>query len=479
MRRVIAQVGEVGQQLSTLLLVLVAILAITGPAAADKRVALVIGNSIHERAPLLDEPASDARLLAAKLTQLGFILSGGVAQIDLDKKGFDRALAEFKGRIADADLALIYYAGYGLNLNGTNYLVPVNAAPATAADLERELRDLNAVLRELEGSDRRQNVVILDAFRANPFEPRGITGLTAGLSPGRVPPRTLISFAAQPGTVGQRGSDGHGVFGTALAQALQQQDRRLVDVFGQTAQSVERLTNGAQQPLVMFTQIDGGAQPDPTTTLRPAQPAAPSANQATASPSNSAAPPVAQDARTPGLAVLYDEDVSDPKGKRYSGSVAWRLETVKTAGRPVPVIWAQIDIPDRKLKMSLQLRRNEDPSLPASHVAELTFSPGADFVGSTVSNVPGILMKTEENARGTPLAGLAVKITEGSFLVGFSNVDADRARNEELLARREWFDIPVVYANQRRGILALGKGPSGDRVFADAFAAWAKYQPAK
>ena len=88
-------------------------------------------------------------------------------------------------------------------------------------------------------------------------------------------------------------------------------------------------------------------------------------------------------------------------------------------------------------------------------------------------------MKTSEQARGTPLAGLAVKITEGSFLVGLSNVEADRARNEELLAGREWFDIPLVYASQRRGILAIGKGPSGDRVFADAFAAWGRSQAAK
>ncbi|MFN5407986.1 caspase domain-containing protein, partial [Bradyrhizobium sp.] len=127
--------------------------------------ALVIGNSIHEHAPLLDEPATDARLLADRLTRLGFTLSGGAAQIDLDRKGFDRALAEFKGRIADADLALIYYAGYGLNLNGTSYLVPVDAAPAKADDLATELRDLGAILRELDGPSGRQNVVILDAFR--------------------------------------------------------------------------------------------------------------------------------------------------------------------------------------------------------------------------------------------------------------------------------------------------------------------------
>ncbi|XUM23559.1 hypothetical protein ACRAVF_09740 [Bradyrhizobium oligotrophicum S58] len=179
--------------------------------------------------------------------------------------------------------------------------------------------------------------------------------------------------------------------------------------------------------------------------------------------------------------MLYDEDLSNPNGKRYSGSVTWRTETVKNAksGLPTPVIRGEIDIPERKLKVSLQLRRNDDPSLPASHVAELTFRPAADFVGGGVSNVPGMLMKTDEKSRGTPLAGLSVKITEGSFLVGLSNVEADRTRNEELLARREWFDIPVVYANQRRGILAIGKGPSGDRVFADALAAWDKSPPRK
>jgi hypothetical protein len=86
--------------------------------------------------------------------------------------------------------------------------------------------------------------------------------------------------------------------------------------------------------------------------------------------------------------------------------------------------------------------------------------------------VPGMLMKSNEQARGTPLAGLAVKVTEGFFLVGLSNVDADRQRNMDLLKQREWFDIPVVYANKRRAILAIEKGPSGDHTFADALAAW-------
>ena len=81
-------------------------------------------------------------------------------------------------------------------------------------------------------------------------------------------------------------------------------------------------------------------------------------------------------------------------------------------------------------------------------------------------------MKSNEQARGTPLAGLAVKVTDGFFLVGLSNVDSDRTRNTQLLKDRSWFDVPLVYANQRRAIIAIEKGPPGERAFNDAFALW-------
>jgi hypothetical protein len=172
--------------------------------------------------------------------------------------------------------------------------------------------------------------------------------------------------------------------------------------------------------------------------------------------------------------VLYDEDPSDPKGKQYVGTVVWRTEPVKaTAGQPADIaVRADIDIPDRKFKMTMSFRRNTDTSLPASHTAELTFILPPDFAGGGVGNVPGILMKSNEQARGTPLAGLAVKVTDGFFLVGLSNVDADRARNIQLLKERSWFDLPLVYVNQRRAIIAIEKGPPGERAFAEAFAAW-------
>lgn len=172
--------------------------------------------------------------------------------------------------------------------------------------------------------------------------------------------------------------------------------------------------------------------------------------------------------------VLYDEDPGDPKGKQYVGSVIWRTEQIKATGNQKPdiAVRADIDIPDRKFKMTMSFRRNTDSSLPASHTAELTFILPPDFSGGGVGNVPGILMKSNEQARGTPLAGLAVKVTDGFFLVGLSNVDADRTRNLQLLKERSWFDVPLVYVNQRRAIIAIEKGAPGERAFNEAFAAW-------
>src|SRR5882672_11147082 len=172
--------------------------------------------------------------------------------------------------------------------------------------------------------------------------------------------------------------------------------------------------------------------------------------------------------------VLYDEDPSDPKGRQYVGTVIWRTEQIKASGNQKAdiAVRADIEIPDRKFKMTMSFRRNTDTSLPASHTAELTFILPQDFSGGGVGNVPGILMKSNEQARGTPLSALAVKVTDGFFLVGLSNVESERSRNLQLLKERSWFDVPLVYVNQRRAIIAIEKGAPGERAFNEAFAAW-------
>ena len=174
--------------------------------------------------------------------------------------------------------------------------------------------------------------------------------------------------------------------------------------------------------------------------------------------------------------VLYEEDSNDPQGKRFVGSALWRTDTVSpgTGLAPEVVVRADITVPERNMTVTWTLRRNTDQALPASHTIEIVFNLPPDFPGGGVANVPGVLIKESEQARGVPLAGLAVKVTNGFFLIGLSAVDADVQRNIQLLKDRPWFDIPIVYNNGGRAILAMEKGPPGDRAFADAFAAWSK-----
>jgi hypothetical protein len=172
--------------------------------------------------------------------------------------------------------------------------------------------------------------------------------------------------------------------------------------------------------------------------------------------------------------VLYEEDPADPNGKRFVGSAIWRTETVTPGpGQPADLaVRAEVEVPERRLTMTWSFRRNTDKSLPASHTVEIVFKFPPDFPAGGISNVPGILMKQAEQTRGVPLAGLAVKVTNGVFLIGLSSAEPEKERNLQLLKDRPWFDIPVVYNNNRRAILAIEKGNPGERVFAEAFKVW-------
>jgi hypothetical protein len=172
--------------------------------------------------------------------------------------------------------------------------------------------------------------------------------------------------------------------------------------------------------------------------------------------------------------VLYDEEPGDPKGRRYVGSAIWRTETVSPGPGLAPelAVRADVEIPERHMRLTWSLRRNTDKALPASHTIEIQFTLPADFDQGSIGNVPGVLMKTGEQARGIPLAGLAVKVTNGYFLIGLSAVDIDKQRNIQMLKDRDWLDIPIVYTSGKRAILAIEKGTPGQRVFDEAFRAW-------
>ena len=173
-------------------------------------------------------------------------------------------------------------------------------------------------------------------------------------------------------------------------------------------------------------------------------------------------------------AVLYEQDPNDPQGKRAVGSVTWRTETMPPGiGKPPELaVRADVEIPERNMSVIWKLRRDTDPDRSTSHTIEIMFKLPPDFSGGGIFNVPGVWMKQAEQTQGTALAGLSVKVASGYFLIGLSGAPADKERNIQLLRQRALFDIPIVYTNNRRAILALEKGPPGGRAFADAFAAW-------
>ena len=191
-----------------LFLVGVLLLLSTGPALAEKRVALVIGISKYQHAPQLTNPARDADAVAALFKQAGFDVVDN--QRDLGIVDLRRVIREFSETSRDADISVVYYAGHGIEVDGTNYLVPADAKLASDFDIEDETISLDRVLKALEGA-KRLRLVILDACRDNPFAntmKRTLASRSIGRGLAKIEPTmsdTLIAFAAKAGAVATDG----------------------------------------------------------------------------------------------------------------------------------------------------------------------------------------------------------------------------------------------------------------------------------
>jgi hypothetical protein len=244
--------------------------ALTSPVCAQ-RVALVIGNASYAAAPRLANPLTDARLIE------GALRAGGFTRIDvrsdLSKAAFDNALRSFRAVADQSDVALIYYAGHGLELNGRNWLVPIDATLADERDLPFQAVDLDTVLATV-ASARGLRVVILDACRDNPFtrsiqRMSGVRGLgTRGLSAVDIS-GTLVLYAQRAGETALDSTEGTGQdspFATALAKRLPEPgvDIRLLvsqvrdDVLAMTGRRQEPFSYGSL-PGIPLMLVPGGA----------------------------------------------------------------------------------------------------------------------------------------------------------------------------------------------------------------------------
>jgi hypothetical protein len=233
-------------------LIIAWIVAGTQPALAERKVALVVGNSGYANVPRLPNPRNDASDIIERLKSLGFDVIPG---LDLDRNTFLTSLASF-GRAAEgADVALFFYAGHGLQVNGQNYLVPIDSKVEYEAELDIALIPVSLVMQQLARGSR-VNIVMLDACRDNPFAKdlsrtlgtRSSSALGRGLSRIQTASGTFIAFATQPDNVAQDGTGRNSPFTKAVLAHIDQPGLSLSDLMIDVRNDVMQQTNGKQVP---------------------------------------------------------------------------------------------------------------------------------------------------------------------------------------------------------------------------------------
>src|SRR5580704_4928654 len=212
----------------------------------EKRMALVIGNAAYQAGPLAT-PANDAGLIAQTLQAAGFDVVGAR---DLDEDSLRHAFRDFVDNASKAGpetVVTVYFAGYGLQLEGENYLVPIDAEISHDSDVPVRALRLSDYTRALAALHLKATMVVLDAARASPFSLSG-QPLAGGLALLEPEPGTLIAFNAAPGTVATDGQDGYGPYAKALAEMIRAGGLAPADVFDRVRLRVNEMTQGAQVP---------------------------------------------------------------------------------------------------------------------------------------------------------------------------------------------------------------------------------------
>ncbi len=238
------------QRLGLLLALVLQLLAL--PAfAEERRVALVIGNSSYRNAQPLPNTLNDARDMAVALRKVGFEVVDG---LDLDKRGMDQAVTRFARLARDADAVLFYYAGHGLQFNGENYLVPVEARVEDEVSVQYETTRLNDVITAL-GFARGVKIMVLDACRNNPFV-RQLASKQAtrsfavgnGLAPIARAQGMVVAYATQANDVAADGAGRNSPFTAALVQEIQTPGLEIASMFRRVQKVVHDATGGRQTP---------------------------------------------------------------------------------------------------------------------------------------------------------------------------------------------------------------------------------------
>ena len=214
--------------------------------AGGKRVALVIGNGAYKTGRLKN-PVNDARAMARVLERLGFQVTKGE---DLSLSQMRRSIDRFGLHLRGAEVGLFYYAGHGIQVEGRNYLIPVDALLRDKPDVEYEAVKAGRVLAKMQSAQTRLNLVLLDACRNNPFARSFRNAVSQGLAYMDAPSGSVIAYATAPGSVAADGRGDNSPFAAALSRHLGQPGVSVDRALKRTGAEVHRETNGKQEPWI-------------------------------------------------------------------------------------------------------------------------------------------------------------------------------------------------------------------------------------
>jgi hypothetical protein len=231
------------------LMIPAAVLLGTQSASAESRLALVIGQSAYRSVPALPNPANDAKAVTQLLTDSGFEVSTAA---DLSQGQMREAVSDFAGKVAakGADtVALVFYAGHGLQIDGENFLVPIDIDPKREADIPIQAVRLNDILNTLTSVPSKMRILMLDACRNNPFPDLKTAGSGLALVDAKVgAPGTFLSFSTSPGAVAEDGSGSNSPYTNALLTAGKEQNIPIEETFKRVRLAVNKVTEGRQTP---------------------------------------------------------------------------------------------------------------------------------------------------------------------------------------------------------------------------------------
>ena len=441
-------------------------LASSGASAqqTERRVALVIGNASYKEQPLKN-PANDARLMAASLRELGFEV---VARENATREAMGAAVGEFTRKLSPGAVALIYYAGHGIQSRGRNYLIPVDATLGTESDLRFQAVDVSALTEELDQAQTRVSLVILDACRNNPFE-RRMRGASRGLVAVDAARGGLIAYATAPGSVAADGEGVNGPYTEELVKALSIPNLKAEEVFKRVTAAVEQRTGGQQTPWISSSlrgdfvfNMTINAASGATVNVAPAPATAPSDREAM----------FWQSAQTSNRVEEYREYLKQFPQGMFAGLARSRIANLQAAAKPqpapapAPAITAAPAQPsmtlepiDRAYVARESARVRETPDLSARVVATLKEGDAVQVLGKVMDQN---WYKVERD--GAALGFVATAVMEESAV--YKRRKAEEERQQRVLATPPPppapAPAPVVTAPRLEGqYSATGTNPNG------------------